>query len=183
MKILAISGSLRTHSSNSAILRGLANLSTGWTFDYYNGLATLPHFNPEMDGDTPPGTVIEWREQIRASDLIVFCTPEYAHGIPGSLKNGLDWTVSSGEFVEKPVVVISASPSMDGGNFAHASLSETLKVLSANIIDGGSLSIPFVRKKLNENGQLTDPDTINQLKSVVDAMRFCFEQRIPDIEL
>lgn len=76
-------------------------------------------------------------------------TPEYAYGMPGVLKNALDWLVLSGELVNKPVATISASPSEFGGSKARAWLILTLTALAANIVEGGSLTIPFIGKKLN----------------------------------
>ncbi|NJR32237.1 MAG: NAD(P)H-dependent oxidoreductase, partial [Chamaesiphon sp. CSU_1_12] len=77
----------------------------------YDGIGNLPHFNPELDDELAIAAVQDWRTQIQAADGILFCTPEYAHGVPGSLKNALDWIVSSGEFMGKPTAIISASPS------------------------------------------------------------------------
>jgi chromate reductase, NAD(P)H dehydrogenase (quinone) len=91
MKMLAISGSLRASSSNTAILRSIAKLvTTNIQLSIYDGLGNLPHFNPELDNDNVISSVQDWRDRIRASDGIIFCTPEYAHGVPGVLKNGLD---------------------------------------------------------------------------------------------
>ncbi|MEH2227196.1 NADPH-dependent FMN reductase [Nostoc sp.] len=102
--------------------------------------------------------------------VILFSTPEYAYGMPGVLKNALDWIVPSGELVDKPVATISASPSELGGSKAHASLMLTLTALAANLVKGGSATIPFVGKKLNANGELTDMNTLQSLKFLLDAL-------------
>jgi len=88
----------------------------------YGGLDDLPHFSPDRDGDDPPRSVGRLRELLRTADGVLIGTPEYAFGVPGALKNALDWTVSSGEFDGKPVAAISASPLYTGGAKAHASL-------------------------------------------------------------
>jgi chromate reductase len=98
------------------------------------------------------------------------CSPEYAFGVPGVLKNALDWTVSSGEFSGKPVVAISASPLWSGGDKAHASLLLTLTALGANVPEKGKLMIPTVNKKLNANGDIVDIETMQALKMVLDAL-------------
>ncbi|MFN6569858.1 NAD(P)H-dependent oxidoreductase [Dendronalium sp. ChiSLP03b] len=171
MKILAISGSLRPGSANTSLLRAAARIiGEGIELTIYEGLANLPHFNPELDGEVPPISVNNWRKQLRKSDGVIICTPEYAYGMPGVLKNALDWIVSSGELVGKPVAAISASPSEFGGANAHASLVLTLTALAANIVLGASLSVPFVSKKLNNKGELTDPDTAQLLRFVLDAL-------------
>lgn len=95
---------------------------------------------------------------------------EDAFGVTGLLKNAIDWTVSSGEFYRKPVVVISASPSPTGGDKAHASLLLTLTALGANVPEGGKLMIPAVGKKLNPNGEVSDLETRQALRLVLDAV-------------
>jgi chromate reductase, NAD(P)H dehydrogenase (quinone) len=168
VKILAISGSLRSSSSNTTILRALMGLAPKDTnISIYQGIGNLPHFNPELDDDLVLLSVRDWRTQLQESDGIIFCTPEYAHGVPGALKNALDWIVSSGEFMHKPTAVISASPSMDGGAKANASLVETLQVMMAEIAAGSILCIPAVSAKLNQLGKITDLQTERSLRSLL----------------
>jgi len=171
--ILAISGSLRRKSSNASVLQAASQLGAErFHFTFYNGLDTLPHFNPELDGDgdEAPEPVRAWRAQLRAADGVIICTPEYANGVPGSLKNALDWIVSSGEFLDKPTAVISASPNPLGGDKAHASLLLTLKMLTASIAEGATLRIPMVSKKLNAEGEVTDEATLGALKQVLHVL-------------
>lgn len=170
MKMLAISGSLRASSSNTAILRSIAKLvTTNIQLSIYDGLGNLPHFNPELDNDNVISSVQDWRDRIRASDGIIFCTPEYAHGVPGVLKNGLDWIVSSGEFMNKPTAVISASPSIDGGIRANDSLVQTLRVMMAKTTEETILCIPAVSAKLTGD-EVTDPLTKQSLISLLDNL-------------
>jgi chromate reductase len=94
LHILAISGSLRAASSNTAVLQAMAALAPAdVTIAMYDRLADLPYFNPDLDreGDTPPASVGDLRAQIGRAEGIVICSPEYAHGVPGVLKNALDW--------------------------------------------------------------------------------------------
>jgi chromate reductase, NAD(P)H dehydrogenase (quinone) len=136
----------------------------------YNGMGELPHFNPELDDELAIAAVRDWRTQIQSADGVLFCTPEYAHGIPGSLKNALDWIVSSGEFMHKPTAVISASPSPDGGAKANASLLQTLRVMMAEIADGSMLCIPAVYSKFNDRAELTDLETELALTALLDNL-------------
>ena len=125
--ILAISGSLRAASSNTTLLRAAARLAPGHvTMTLYERLTELPHFNPDRD-DVPDPAVTSLRAQLQAADGVLLSTPEYAHGVPGSLKNLLDWVVGSGELVDKPVALLHASRSP----WALASIRETLSVMSA----------------------------------------------------
>src|ERR1700759_3414819 len=103
MKILAISGSLREGSSNHNILKYLSTLALD-AVDYqiYKNLAHIPAFDPGLDNDTPPEPVALLREQLAESNAVIICTPEYAFGVPGQLKNMLDWLVSSSSMVDKP---------------------------------------------------------------------------------
>jgi NAD(P)H-dependent FMN reductase len=171
MHIFAISGSLRASSTNTTLVRAIMRLAPqNMKFTLYDGMGDLPHFSPDIDVEDVPPSVATLRQQLQEADGVLICTPEYAYGVPGSLKNALDWTVSSGEFVGKPVVVISASPSMMGGDKAHASLLLTLTALSANIVEGGTLIIPLIRTKLDANGDVSDPTTAQALLSVLVAL-------------
>src|ERR1019366_8116497 len=148
MKIIAICGSLRAQSSNRALLRAAVKLAPeGMEITIYEGLAGLPHFNPDDDeeGSTPPPPVAELRSLLAAADGILISSPEYAHGVPGSLKNALDWLVSDGALVEKPIALISASPI--GGQFAQASLVETLTTMNWRVV--GTWTAP--KKVRHEN--------------------------------
>ena len=118
-KILAISGSLRP-GSNHAILHFLGGLiPPGVEYSIHSSLADIPHFDPGLDHDDPPAAVTEFRKLLAGADGVIICTPEYAYGVPGTLKNALDWTVSSGSLSEKPMALITAST---GGENAPASV-------------------------------------------------------------
>ena len=145
MNILAISGSLRARSSNAALLRAAASLvPEGMVVTFYEGLATLPHFNPDLDGDDPLPPVRDLRSLLAAADGLLVSSPEYAHGVPGSLKNALDWIVSSGELTDKPLALLTAAPG--GGEFAHAALAETLGIMGARVLPEASLKTSAARK-------------------------------------
>ena len=168
INILAISGSLRPNSSNNAIINIIAGMAPeSVTITTYHGLASLPHFNPDLDNDTPPASVAELRGLLKHADGVLISTPEYAFGVPGSLKNALDWTVSSGEFVDKPVALVTAS---SRGQDAHASLLLTLVAISAKVDEGATLLIPFIRSKVNNEGQITDAEVLSSLQKVFAAL-------------
>jgi NAD(P)H-dependent FMN reductase len=147
IQILAISGSLRAVSSNTALLRAASILATdGVAISLYTGLNDLPHFNPDIEGtDLEPSSVLDFRTQLRQSDGVLICSPEYAHGVPGVLKNALDWVVGSGELAGKPVVLLNASPRATHG---QASLKETISVMDARIINKASIALPLLGRKL-----------------------------------
>ncbi|MFE6737471.1 NADPH-dependent FMN reductase [Streptomyces tubercidicus] len=147
MNLLALSGSLRARSSNGAVLRS--------ALTFWDGPATtadigaLPHFNPDLDGEgaTPPAPVAALRAAAASADALLVVSPEYAHGVPGVLKNALDWLVSSGECVGKPVAVITASPSPAGGDHANAQLREVLRMVSGEVVTAACREIPAIGPK------------------------------------
>ncbi|SDD48541.1 NAD(P)H-dependent FMN reductase [Mucilaginibacter pineti] len=167
-RIFAISGSLRSGSSNHNILKYLGSLlPANVAYTIYDELALIPPFDPGLDNETPPTSVAALRHLLTNADAVIICTPEYAFGVPGQLKNMLDWLVSSSSLVDKPVSLITASSS---GQYAHPSLLLTLGALSANLVEGASLLIPFIRAKMDIEGNITDDDTIKSLKSVINNL-------------
>ncbi|WP_289136565.1 NADPH-dependent FMN reductase [uncultured Brevibacillus sp.] len=171
IKLLAISGSLRQKSSNTALMNAIIGLAPEtMKFTIYGGLGDLPHFNPDIDVDDGPAPVSELRTQLKETDGVLLCTPEYGNGVPGVLKNALDWLVSTGEFINKPTAVISASPSPMGGDKAHASLLLTLNMIHAKIVDKGTLIIPNITMKMNKEGAITDTELKQELSSVLQAL-------------
>jgi putative hydrolase of the HAD superfamily len=132
MKIVAISGSLRTGSSNTALLGAVAGaMPPGTQMNLFAGLAEIPAFNPDFDVDGTPEVVTRLRRLIAGADAVAISSPEYAHGVVGSLKNALDWLVGSGELYEKPVAVLHVSAR---GEIAQAALRETLNVMTGRIV-------------------------------------------------
>ena len=167
-KILAICGSTRKTSSNLYLIKAIEKLyGHQLTFTRYEGLLQLPQFNPDDDTETPPIPVAVMRKQVRDADGILLCTPEYAMGVPGSLKNLLDWAVSSSDFSNKPVAAITASLS---GQKAHLSLLSTLRVIEARVEDDMQLLIPFIKTKVNDRQEITDEATLKEVKKTMDAL-------------
>lgn len=133
----------------------------------YDGLAGLPHYDPGLDNDQIPHPVVELRQLLDNADAVIICSPEYAFGVPGSLKNLLDWTVGSGALERKPLALITAST---GGQHAHAALLLILKsALGANVLEDATLLIPFVRTKIDSLGNIIDAETENRLKTGLAA--------------
>jgi chromate reductase len=165
IKILGIPGSVRYGSSNHKVLKIISGcIPSHIEFSIYDGLGSLPHFD---GSDNPPTSVADFFQQVRDAAGVVICTPEYAFGVPGTLKNALDWTVGGGEFFGKPVVFITAST---GGEHAHESLRKILTAIDTRIPEGGSLLISGIRGKLNAEGNFTDPDLLVRVQLVVDSL-------------
>jgi chromate reductase, NAD(P)H dehydrogenase (quinone) len=158
MRILAISGSLRAKSSNTAVLIAAARLApSGMDIVLYRGLASLPHFNPDLDTDEPPESVRGLRREIGSCDGVLISSPEYARGVAGAMKNALDWLVGSVEFPNKPVALINASPR---ASHADAALRLTLTTMSARLVEEVSITLPLLGRDLDAEGILRD-DTLS----------------------
>lgn len=167
LRILAISGSLRARSSNGSLLRLAIDVAPDdMEIVPYDGLASLPHFNPDDDTDVPPAPVLDLRARVGASDGLLICSPEYAHGVPGSLKNALDWLVASVELPHKPVALLNASPL---ATHAHASLVETLTVMSTRIVPEASATIPVARGDVAADGTIASIEIRRALRDALDA--------------
>lgn len=169
MKIVAINGSLRRHSSNAALLRAVRSVAPdGVDVAIYENMDALPHFNPDLDeeGSTPIPAVRELRRLLMAADAVVISSPEYAHGVPGALKNLLDWLVSTGELVGKPVALLNASPS--GGGYAQNALLETLRTMNWKVVEDASLVEPFVKERIR--GELAESDALADLRRALERL-------------
>ena len=167
LQLLAISGSLRAASSNTAVLQALQLIAPDQlALNGYAGLADLPYFNPDLDGegDTPPAAVAMLRAAIGAADGLLISSPEYAHGVPGVLKNALDWLVSSREFPGKPVALINVAPR---ATFVHAALAETLRTMSAALIDDPALTFALPRRGMDAAALAQDPLVAARLQAVL----------------
>ncbi|MBF6077678.1 NADPH-dependent FMN reductase [Nocardia beijingensis] len=149
--VLLISGSTRAASTNSAALRTVSAVApAGVETVWYDGLADLPAFNPDDDGTAHP-SVVALREHLSRADAVLFCTPEYAGTLPGSLKNLLDWTVGAGDLHDKPVAWITvAVPGRGDG--ATATLRSVLGYVGADIVSDACLRLPVLREDVGPDG-------------------------------
>jgi chromate reductase, NAD(P)H dehydrogenase (quinone) len=165
--ILAICGSTRQYSINLELLQIITDLFREQIeVKIFTQIADLPHFNPDLDHENPPTSISEFRNLLRNSDAILICTPEYAMGVPGTLKNALDWTVSSMEFSHKPTALITASSLGEKG---HPALLETLKVIEADIDEDTQIIISVPRTKIKE-GKITDEQTNNNVMNLMKKL-------------
>src|SRR5262245_20231587 len=168
VRVLAISGSLRRASSNSALVAAALRVAPDWVHvSVFHELADLPAFNPDLESEGTPEVIVSFRAKLRACDAVLISSPEYAHGIPGVLKNALDWVVGSGEFIDKPVALINASTR---ATRAWASLAETLSVMSARVILDASITIPVQGRSLDTDGIAGDSGLSTLLRSSLTAL-------------
>jgi NAD(P)H-dependent FMN reductase len=168
MKILALSGSLRAGSINSAALRAAARLAApGIEVQVYGALGELPLFNPDREADSPM-SVLALQCAVSAADGLLIASPEYAHGVSGTIKNALDWLVGFAPFAGKRVAVLNTSPR---SWTADAALRETLRTMAAIIVEPASIAIPLLGSRLDEDGMIADAAVAGALRAALSALR------------
>lgn len=170
IRILGISGSLRARSSNTEVLHALSLLAPADVqIELLAGLDALPHFNPDLDaeGALPPPPVGVLRQRIEGADALLISSPEYAHGVPGALKNALDWLVSSAGVIGKPVGLLNAAPR---ASHAQASLAETLRTMSMTVVPAASIAVPVSGRELTAAAIARDPELSPRLRGAIDAI-------------
>ncbi|MEO7530211.1 MAG: NADPH-dependent FMN reductase [Sediminibacterium sp.] len=172
-KIFAISGSTRASSANLQILHAIADMyREKANFEIFNEINLLPHFNPDLDKDPLPDSVTSLRKKIEEADGVLICTPEYIFSLPGSLKNAIEWMVSTTLFTNKPAALITAALS---GQKAHESLNLVMRTVGVKLPENGTLLISTPKTKISTDGVITDEPTLMAIVELMDA----FIQIIP----
>lgn len=164
--LLAISGSLRAISYNSAALRAARDVApSGVMIDLYEEMARLPHFNPDLEVDPLPQEVVRLRQRVGSASGLVLACPEYAHGIPGAFKNLLDWLVGGPEFVEKPVMLINCSPR---ASEAQMALRNVITTMNGKLVDACCISLPLLGSGFDTGQILADAAMCATLAAALD---------------
>lgn len=172
--VLLVSGSLRSGSTNQAVLATAAEVAPhGVVTVGYDGMASLPHFNPDDDADGVEvgNAVTAMRAALDAADAVLICTPEYAGAMPGTLKNMLEWTIGNGGTYGKPIGWINAqgAASPTGGALAHESLRHVLSYAGADIVEGACTRMPLSRDAVS-GGVVTDPQLREVIRGTMQAL-------------
>ena len=163
IKVLAISGSLRAKSSNSSLIDAALELAPlAMEIVAFRGLGSLPHFNPDVLSAELPDEVRSFYDLVRDVDGLMISSPEYAHGIPGSLKNALDWLVPDTDFPGKPIMLIG------GGVYAQTQLTEILQTMSAEIFVNELIRSPVLRAAFDTEGKLQEPEVKQLLRASLE---------------
>nr|WP_199047042.1 NADPH-dependent FMN reductase [Dyella sp. ASV24] len=162
MKLLAISGSARQDSTNTALLMAMKRLApVGADVSVFHRLDTLPVFSPDLEGERTPVVVMALLEEIAKADGIIISSPEYVRAIPGGLKNAIDWMVSRYEIMGKPIALAHAS---HRGDEMLASLRVVLGTVSDGFLPHVFLRLPLVGKSVQEMALLMrEPDYASQI--------------------
>lgn len=168
--LLLISGSLRAGSTNGATLRtAMAVAPSGTSTVLYESLGELPHFNPDVEQRALPEPVAALRAQLRAADAVLFSTPEYAGGLPGSFKNLLDWCVGEG-LHQKPVGWVNASAHAAGAEHAHAALRTVLGYVNADVVEAACARALVRRDSIGPDGTVHEPSARAAIRGAVEAL-------------
>ncbi|MCW3071518.1 MAG: NADPH-dependent reductase [Bacteroidetes bacterium] len=166
--ILAISGSTRSNSTNESILKFIKEkYSQEVNIELYTGIGSLPHFNPDLDVEPVDASVKEFRQLVRKADGVIICSPEYVFSLPGSLKNALEWMVSTIIFAKKPTALIVASGM---GEKAFESLQLIMRTLEAGFTEDTALLISGARGRFDAGGKPKDEQTAQELDHAVKAL-------------
>lgn len=173
-RILLISGSLRGGSTSTGLLRtACAVAPAGVEAVLYEGMAELPHFNPDDDAEGAPAhpAVAALRAAIHAADALLVSTPEYAGALPGSFKNLLEWTVGDASTYRKPIAWVNVSArGPSGGANAHASLRLVLGYVHAQIVEDACAHIPVAHGAVGEDGLIADAEIRSRVAAVLAAL-------------
>ena len=171
--IFVINGSASENSANQKLIDNFAKQTKEWSnVTVFNGLKTLPHFDPELSINNTPKVISGLRDEIRQADGILICTPEYVFSIPSGLKNAIEWCVSTTVFSDKPIGIITASAS---GQKGHEELQLIMKTVVAKFTPGTTLLIQGIKGKINEHGEITDSKTKFDLAEFIEAFKMLME--------
>ena len=168
--VLALCGSLRKASINAALLRAAARLAApGADIEVAGWLGRLPLFNPDLEGEAElPRAVQALHLAVANADALLIASPEYAHGLSGTIKNTLDWLVSFEPFIHKPVAIINASPR---AHHADDALRETLRTMSAGLVGERSFAVELLGAGMDERAMLASPGVAAVVAEALAALR------------
>lgn len=174
MRVLAVSGSLRAASSNSLLLQAATQLAPpDCSVVVFPGLGDLPHFNPDIE-NLPHPAVTVWRTAVAKADALLFSTPEYAHSIPGALKNALDWLVGGTEIVGKPVAILNASPL---SLYVGPALEQVLRAISADFRPEAAITVSLRGRLRPDFDAATDPAYSAPIRSGLESLATAIRAR------
>jgi chromate reductase len=173
MQVLAISGSLRRGSHNTALLRAAGELfAPGDELVLWDGLREIPPYDQDEDGAPAPARVAALRAAVAAADAVLIATPEYNSSVPGALKNALDWAsrpIATNVFRNKPVAVIGSSDGMFGAVWAQAELRKVLAAMGARVVDV-EVAVGHAAEKVDGEGRVLDETVREQLADAVATL-------------
>lgn len=173
IRLLALSGSLREASYNTAALKALQRIAPAPVEITIGAIGGLPLFNPDREGEDIPA-LAALSGLLGNSDGLILASPEYAHGISGPLKNALDWLVGGVEFPYKPVMLVNTSPR---ASHAQAALTEVVSTMSGHVVERACISIPLLSSGLDVGGIVGNKEMVRVLDAGLGAFCTAIEAR------
>lgn len=172
MKLLGISGSLRQGSLNSAVLRAAIELAPAGVAIERFDLSSIPLYNGDVEAAGFPAGVVAFREAIAQADALLIVTPEYNSGIPGVLKNAIDWASRGADqpFDGKPIAIVTASPGRLAGARCQLQLRQCFVPLNGQVMVQPELMIAAAHKLIDADARLADAETRERLRRVIEAL-------------
>ena len=171
-RLLGISGSLRSKSTNTAVLTTLsARLRARAVMNIF-ALNEIPLYNADLEETVLPDSVAALKEEISQAHGLIICSPEYNYGTSGVLKNALDWSSRPGfnsPLKNKPVLIMTSSPGILGGVRAQSQLRETLSATLSKVICCPQIVIPSINQKI-QDGRFIDEPTIEYMLTAIDDL-------------
>lgn len=175
VRVLGIAGSLRSRSYNRGLLlAAIASAPPGLEIHSFERLGEIPHYNADLDDpEARPEAVAALREAIRRADALLLASPEYNYGIPGVLKNALDWMSrppATSVLKGKPAAILGASAGPFGTARAQLALRQTLASTGALVLSRPEVFVTHARDKFDADGRLTDEPTREHVEKLVRAL-------------
>ena len=168
VRILGVSGSLRAASINSMLLRATIRLAPpDMSVSIFPALGELPLFNPDCELN-PPMSIVIFQQAVAQADAIILASPEYAHGVSGTMKNALDWLVGFEPFASKVVAVWNTSPR---AQHADAALRETLRTMAAVLVEKPLAAFPLLGSGLDESAMVASTDIAQSVREALSDIR------------
>jgi chromate reductase, NAD(P)H dehydrogenase (quinone) len=179
LAILGFAGSLRAASYNRALLRAAQELAPpGMSIDIFD-LGEVPLYNGDVEARGDPEPVARLKQAIRAADGVLMATPEYNHGVPGVMKNAVDWASRpprDAPLNAKPVGIIGASPGITGSARGQSQLRQAFEFTNSYCMPQPELLVFRAHEKFDEAGRLADQATRQHLERFLIALRAWVER-------
>jgi len=182
-RILAVAGSLRQGSYNRGLLRAAEELAPDWVEAQFFDIGTLPFFNEDLEAAGDPEVVRRFKEAISNANAVLIATPEYNGAVPGVLANAIDWASRpTGRSVlrNKPVAVMGAVLGKSGSANAQAALRGVLSRIGAVVVPDPQVLVPHASRLFDEQVNLRDEDTREEIRQLVDAVAHWCRRVQPD---
>jgi chromate reductase, NAD(P)H dehydrogenase (quinone) len=173
VKILGIAGSLRAGSYNNALLRAARELAPVGTELVEYDVRDLPHYDGDVEAAGDPETVAAFKDAIREADALLIATPEYNRGLPGALKNAIDWASRpplASPLARKPVAIMGASTGLGGTARAQQQLRDALEFPGATVLEEPEVLVREAFLRFDEDGELADDEVRAEIASLLAAL-------------